>query len=184
MKKITTFLLIIFFAYQAYAQIEVYDRYTPDNKLDPEINIFGEKELSDKFKLTVFTVLEPHWAQGLIGIAYAPVEWVNFEVSGGIEYHPAWYRLGGKISFIKDKLSLVTIAEKGDGHDNYFYKSTLLYKFSEKFKLGARIWRDHGIGPVGMYTIVKRSGLDVWLMPSYDLEHDTGRLIFGVSVKI
>lgn len=184
MKRITTFLLIIFSAYWAHAQIEVYDRYTPDNKLDIDINILSEKELSDEFKLTFFTLIETQWAQGLIGIAYTPVEWVTFEISGGIEYHPAWYRLGGKISFVKDKLSLVTIGEKGDGHHNYFYKSTFLYAFSEKFKLGARIWRDHGIGPVGMYTIVKKSGLDVWLMPSYDLEYDTGRLIFGVSVKI
>jgi len=143
--------------------------------------IFAKKKISEKFDLTYFSLVGQKWSEALIGFSYSPKKWLSIGLSTGIEHNPAVYRLGGSIWIGKGKTSLLMLGEKGDGKDNYFYKTILSYKASEKFTVGAIAWRFHGLGPVVKYT---KDDLTLWFMPAYDLEFNVQRLILGLSIKI
>lgn len=186
MKKVIVLLIVIFCGFKSYSQLEVYGRYTEGGKVDPDINLYGEKKLfsdSSKFSLTYFALVEQTWAEGLVGISYSPKDWVSFGFMVGIEQNPALYRFLGSVWLGKGKKSFLALYEKGNGTDNYWYKITASYKFTKVFTLGARAWRYNGVGPVGTFEIKKLSS-SVWVMPMYDFEAQKKRISLGVSIKL
>lgn len=183
MKKLVIFLALILGCLYTSAQVEIYGRYTIGKTIEPDINIYGVKKISEKFSFTYFALIEKNWAETCLGFAYSPKEWVSIGLSAGIETNPAIYRLAGSIWFGKGKTSLLILGEKGDGKDNYWYKTVLSYKISEAFTVGAIAWRFHGVGPIVKYT-PKKSDLTFWFLPAYDPEFKAKRLIVGLSVKI
>lgn len=104
-------------------------------------------------------------------------------MGAGIEQNDALYRLAGNVWIGKGKTSLLILTEKGDGKDNYWYKTVLSYKASEQFTVGALAWRFHGVGPTVRYT-PKKSYLTIWCMPAYDFEVNLKRIMLGLSIKI
>ncbi len=66
MKNLTIlFLLMIVFVSSANAQLEVYGRYTKNGKVEPDVNIFGVKKISEKINLTYFALVEEKWSEAL-----------------------------------------------------------------------------------------------------------------------
>jgi len=183
MKKLTIFLALILGYSYVYAQVEVYGRYTINGTVEPDINIYGTKKISEKFDFTYFALVEKGWATLYLGISYSPEKWISVGLSAGIEQNPALYRIAGSVWLGKEKNSLLLLWEKGDGANNYWYRITASHKFSEEFSLSARAWRFHGVGPIVEYTLEK-SDLTFWLLPAYDLEFKAKRLIVGLAVKI
>lgn len=186
MKKIIVLSIIIFFGFRSYSQLEVYGRYTQGGKVDPDINLYGEKKLfsdSSKFSLTYFALVEQTWAEGLVGISYSPKEWVSFGFMAGVEQSPALYRFLGSLWLGKDKTSFLALVEKGDGTDNYWYKITASYKATKKLTLGLRAWRYNGVGPVGTVELTKLSSR-IWIMPMYDIEAKKKRISLGINISL
>ena len=165
------------------AQLEVYTRYTLNGNAEPDINLYGEKKISEKVNMTYFALVEEKWSEALIGLSYSPVKCMSLGLSTGIEHNPAIYRFAGSIWVGKGKNSLLILGEKGKGSDNYWYKSFLSRKLSESLTAGIMAWRFHGIGPKCIFT-PKKSDLSFWFLPTYDPEYKVKRLIFGVDVKI
>ena len=74
-------LLAVLLPLGAFAQLEIYDRYTPGGKHEPNINYFGSKKLSDRFALTYFGLLEKQWGEAP-GKSYVHDGYISF---AGIE---------------------------------------------------------------------------------------------------
>lgn len=183
MKKLVIISIACLYALTSYAQVEMYGRYTVNSKIEPNFNLYGKKKISEKVNLTYFTLVEQKWSEALIGLSYSPANWVSAGLSTGIEHNPAIMRFGGSIWLGKGKTSLLMLGEKGDGKNNYWYKTVLFYKASEQITFCATAWRFHGIGPVVRYT-PKKSDLTIWFMPAYDPEFKAKKMMLGLSVKI
>lgn len=184
MKKLII-VILCFCATASYAQLQMYGRYAinGNGKIEPDINLFGTKKLSEKVKLTYFALIEEKWSEALIGISYSPAEWMSLGLSSGVEHNPAIYRFGGSIWLGRQKTSLLMLGEKGDGKGNYWYKTVLSYEFTDQFTFGAVAWRFHGVGPIVQYS-PKKSDLAIWYMPAYDPEFKTKKMMLGLSIKI
>jgi len=128
-------------------------------------------------------LVEEKWAEALVGATYSPTEWLSLGLSAGVEVKSSIYRIAGSAWAGKGKTSLLFLWEKGDGVDNYWYKTILSYKISGEFDVNATAWRFHGVGPSIRYT-PKKKAVTIWLMPAYDIEFKAKRIMLGVSVKI
>lgn len=181
--KIVSFVVLFFVCVSIQAQVEVYGRYTSGGKVEPDINIFGTKEINNKINFTYFALLEKKWGESYIGISYSPKSWMSVGVGAGIEQNSALYRFGGSFWFGHERNSLLILWEKGDGTDNYWYKTVLSHRASDKLTFGAVAWRFHGVGPIVKYT-PNKSNLTFWVLPVYDFEFKAKRLVLGVSRKI
>lgn len=182
MKSLFIFVCLFFVVSTTQAQIEAYSRNTIGGKTEFNLNVFGQRKITEKIYLITFALVEKDWAQGLLGLSYQPKSWLKFDVRAGIEQNPALYRLGASLFLQKEKISFQTFFEKGDGKKNYFYKSVLLFETTEKFAFGAIAWRFHGFGPICEFKLTKDYKL--FLAPVYDLESKDKRIIAGVGIKI
>jgi hypothetical protein len=182
MKKILVILLISV-PFLAQAQLEVYGRYTAGGSVEPNINYFGSKKITEKISLTFFGLVEQKWSEALIGATYSFSNSFNIGTSAGIEHGTHSPRYGASIWTGKGKTSFSILGELGSGKANYLYKANLFHKYTDQFTLGATAWRFHGVGPSFRFTIPKLFST-IWLMPAYDLEAGKSKLIVGVSVNM
>lgn len=183
MKKFLFLVVFFFSCLVSFSQIEIYGRYTDGGKIEPNINIFAVKKLTEKLSVTGFALVEEKYAEALVGLAYAPVKWCEVGLSTGIEQNPALYRFGGSVWLGVKKFSMLALLEQGAGKENYWYKTSLTYQSSESISYGLIAWRFHGTGVITKFT-PKKSGLTFWVLPTYDMEYDVSRLIIGVQIKI
>jgi len=185
MKKLISLLVlavILALSTTSYSQVQIFGKLS-DDKVTPDINIFGVKKISEKVSFTYFGLIEEKWSEGLIGVSYSPSEFVTLGVGAGIESNPALYRLCASVWVGKGNTSLLILGEKGDGRTNYWYKATADYKISENFSAGLIAWRFTGIGPVANLTI-KKLDSKLWLFPAYDFESKKPSLTLGLDIKI
>jgi len=188
MKNILAFLVaMIGFSILSVAQIQLFAKFTPGESVSPDINIFGyagKINKSGSLKLTYFALVEKSWAEGLIGISYAPAKWCELGLQVGIESAPSVYRVSGSVFLaLNSKTTFFTCMEKGDGKNNWWYKSTLSYCPKEKFSFGLMSWRYNGTGVFLKHTFLKGK-LGLWINPAYDLEVKTERFTVGLDIKI
>lgn len=182
MKKLFVFFIPLLFAFNASAQLESYLRITKD-AIEPDVNIFVTKAINSEWSLTGFALMEKGFGEGLIGLAYAPAEWIEVGLSGGIEIIQTKIRLGTSLILKSGDIKLVALYENGPGKDNYWYNVTLWQKVSDKFSFGARAWRFHGIGAIAKLNLAKLD-TDFWFMPAYDYEFMQPKFILGASVNL
>ncbi|MFA6083672.1 hypothetical protein [Mucilaginibacter sp.] len=182
MKKIFA-LLLISLPFLAHAQLEVYGRYTAGGSVEPNINYFGSKKVTEKISLTFFGLIEQKWSEALIGATYAPSKSFSIGASTGIEQGTSSPRFGASILTGKGKTSFAILGELGSGKDNYLYKANLFHNYSNQFTLGVTAWRFHGVGPNFRFNIPKLSST-IWLMPAYDFEANKSKLMVGVRLNM
>jgi hypothetical protein len=187
MKKILVVIVILLsFSAASFSQIQIFGKYTDGKEIEPDINVFnyGPKiDSAGKFKITYFALVEKAWAEGLIGVSYSPTKWCELGLMFGLESTPSLYRFSGSIWMGNDHLAFATCLEKGDGADNWWYKSTLSYSPNKKLALGLMSWRYNGTGVFLKYNFTK-PGLSLWANPAYDLEFKAKRLTVGLDIKI
>lgn len=182
MKKVLV-LLVIMLPLGAFAQLEVYDRYTTGGKHEPNINYFGSKKLSGQFSVTYFGLLEHQWGEALIGAGYAPVPNLILGLSAGIEHGSTSPRYSASIWTGNKTTTFAALWELGAGKSNYLYKANLFYKYTDAFTVGVTAWRNHGVGPNFRYTVpVIKSTL--WIMPAYDFDVDKSKIMAGITVPM
>jgi hypothetical protein len=179
MKRILVFLLISV-PFLAQAQLEIYGRYTAGGAIEPNINYFASKKITEKISLTFFGLVEQKWSEALIGATYSPSDSFSIGASTGIEQGTHSPRFGASIWTGKGKTSFSILGELGSGKDNYLYKANLFHKYSDQFTLGATAWRFHGAGPNFRFTLPKVTST-IWLMPAYDFEANKSKLMIGIS---
>ena len=159
MRKLILFIVLFTITTSSFAQMKVFIRYTPESsEVLPTVTYFGKKKISDKFYLAIYTLVNKRFSEVLVGFTYAPKKWIKIGLSSGIEnsaVSSAGYRFGSSLWLGKDKNSLFSIFEKGDGRDNFFYKTTYKHKISDRIHLGIVAWRFHGVGPLAFYNIKK-----------------------------
>lgn len=182
MKKILV-LLFIAMPFLAHSQLEAYGKYTTGESVEPIINYFASKKITEKISLTFFGLVQQKWSQALIGIKYAPSNSFNLSASTGIEHGTNSPRFGASIWTGKGKTSFLILGELGSGQDNYLYKANVFHKYSDQFTFGVTAWRFHGAGPNFRFTIPMLSST-IWLMPAYDFEANKSKLMIGVSVNM
>jgi len=183
MKKLIFFIVLLAITSTTFAQMNVFARYTPEaSDVLPTINYFGKKKISEKVNLTVFALANKGFAEILVGVTYSPKKWISIGVSTGIESSDAGYRFGSSLWLGKDKNSLLVVAEKGKGQENYFYRATYKHQLTDKFHIGATAWRFHGIGPLAGYKI-EELDVTLWIAPLYDAEFEVPRLVLGTTIK-
>jgi hypothetical protein len=164
------------------AQVDVFTRYTPESKeLLPTITYYGEKDISQKVKMTAFALVNKGFSELLVGASYSPQEWVTLGLSLGVESNNSGCRLGSSLWLEKNNHSLFVIGELGNGEGNYFYRATYKYKINTYY-LGATAWRFHGVGPTAGVQI-KKLDTTVWIAPLYDMEFEVPRLVIGTKIK-
>ncbi|HTE28425.1 hypothetical protein [Flavitalea sp.] len=182
MKKKLVFLLIFLPAWSL-AQLELYGRYTTGGAVQPNINFFGTKKITEKFSLTFFGLVEEKWGEALIGASYALTGSFSIGASAGIEHGTKSPRFGMSIWTGKEKTSFIILGELGQGKKNYLYKANLFHKYTDRFTLGVTAWRFHGAGPNLRFIFPKLSST-IWSMPAYDFEAGKSKLMIGVSVNM
>ncbi len=129
--------------------------------------------------------VEEGWAEGYVGITYAPATWVELSASVGLEQASVPWRVAGSMWLGFDRFSSLTIVETGGSGP--WYLSTLSVKIVDWLKAGAMIRRFDGLGPRVDITI-PRTPLGLWLayLP-YDPEPSTldlRRFAGGLSVSL
>jgi hypothetical protein len=167
----------------AFAQLEVYDRYTPGGKHEPNVNYFGSKKLSDRFSLTYFGLLEHQWGEALVGASYAPLASLILGLSAGIEHGTTSPRYSASIWTGNKTTTFSALWELGEGKSNYLYKANLFYKYTNDFTVGVTAWRKHGVGPNFRY-MVPHINSTLWIMPAYDLDADKTRVMAGITIPM
>jgi hypothetical protein len=182
MKK-TLILLFITLPFLAHAQLEAYGRYTAGGTVEPNVNYFGSKKITEKISLTFFGLVEQKWSEALIGATYSPSKSFSIGASTGIEQGTNSPRFGASMWTGKGKTSFAVLGELGSGKDNYLYKANLFHKYTDQFTLGVTAWRFHGVGPNLRYSIPKLSST-IWSMPAYDFEANNSKLMVGLSVNM
>ncbi len=184
-KYILIFLLAIIAWCNVSAQLMVHSRYTPsnDNEVLPVINYYASKPIANKINLTLFTTVNENFAQGLLGISYAPKKWLNIGMSVGIEQSSSKYRFANSLWIGNENQSFLLWLEKGKGADNYFYRATYKYDFDRTF-LALNAWRFHGLGPMFGYKMKKLNQTQFWIAPLYDVELEVARFVVGTTIKI
>lgn len=185
MKKLSVIVLVVFLALSSFAQIQIFGKHTSKETIKLDINVFGYARKLDSsgiFKLTYFTLAEESWAEGLIGVSYSPKKWCEIGLMLGMETNPAIYRLSSSIWLGGNKTSFYACLEKGDGFDNWWYKSVLKRNFGKRFALGLISWRYNGTGILLEYKT--KSDLIFWLNPAYDTEFKVNRFTVGIDMKI
>lgn len=186
MKKAVIFCMLIAVTTVAMSQVQIFGKYTAETgKTEPDINIFGYGPRLDsaaKLKITYFALVEKTWAEALVGIAYSPAPWCEIGIMIGLETVPSAYRLSSSIWLGNDKTSFSACVEKGDGRDNWWYKSTAAYNLNANWSAGLMSWRYNGTGVFVKYTTNRK--LSFWANPAYDLEFNQKRLTVGVDIKI
>jgi hypothetical protein len=176
-------LLLFSLPFFAQAQLETYVRYTADGSVEPNINYFGSKKITEKISLTFFGLIEQKWSEALIGATYAPSNSFSIGASTGIEQGTNSPRFGASIWTGKGKISFSVLGELGSGKDNYLYKANLFHQYNDQFTLGITAWRFHGVGPNLRFTIPKLFST-VWSMPAYDFEAGKPKFMIGVRVDM
>ncbi|KAA2241315.1 hypothetical protein F0L74_15535 [Chitinophaga agrisoli] len=181
-KKILA-LLLLALPFAARAQLETYSRYNGHGVVEPNINYFTSKKITNKIALTFFGLVEQEWSEALVGASYFPS--TSFSIGGsiGIEHGTHSPRYSVSTWTGRGKTTLAALFELGSGKDNYLYKANLFHKCTPHFTFGATAWRLHGIGPNFRYTIPKLQ-TTIWGMPAYDFEADQSRLMIGISLDI
>jgi hypothetical protein len=185
MKKLISLLVVVVtiaLSTTVYSQVQIFGKLS-DNKVTPDLNVFGTKKISEKVNLTYFALVEEKWSEGLLGVSYSPEDFINLGVGVGIESNPALYRLCASVWVGKGNTSLLILGEKGDGPTNYWYKATADYKLSESFSASLIAWRFIGIGPAANISI-KKFDSKLWLFPAYDFESKKPSLTLGLDIKI
>lgn len=191
MKKVFLFFLLLsgLLPIFATAQIQIFGKYTPGpgEGIEPDINIFGYAgsiNKSESLKLTYFALVEKSWAEGLVGISYTPIEWCELGFQFGLETTPSIYRLCGSVFLaLNSKTTFFLCAEKGDGRDNWWYKTILSHCPKSRFSFGIMSWRYNGTGVFVKYTFLKDK-IGLWVNPAYDFEFKTKRMTIGLDIKI
>ncbi|HEY4290467.1 MAG TPA: hypothetical protein VGN00_25380 [Puia sp.] len=182
MKKILI-LLLVALPFLVQAQLETYGRYTAGGYVEPNVNYFASRKITEKVSLTFFGLVEQKWSEALIGASYTFSKSFGFGASAGIEQGTNSPRFGASIWTGKGKTSFSVLGELGSGHANYLYKANLFQKCSDQFTVGLTAWRLHGIGPNFRFAVPKLLAT-IWSMPAYDFEANKARLIVGVSVNM
>lgn len=182
MKKILV-LLLITSPFAAPAQLEVYARYSAGGYPEPDINYFGVKKLTGKISLTFFGLVEQKWSEALIGLSFVPLKSWTVGISAGIENGTNRPRFSAGIRTEKGKTSFNLLGELGSGKDNYLYKANLFYQYTGWLTFGLTAWRYHGVGPNLRFRIPQYPPA-IWVMPAYDVETNTSRLMFGISMNL
>ena len=85
MPPILAFLLISL-PFLSQAQLETYGRYTVRGSVEPNINYFGAKKITEKVSLTFFGLVEQKWSEALIGATWSPSGSFRMGASMGIEH--------------------------------------------------------------------------------------------------
>jgi hypothetical protein len=182
-KKWFVFIIMIMFPMMVQAQLEQYSKFASDGSVEPIIDYFGRKKISNQFSLTFFGLQREKWGQALVGLSYSPIDKISFSASVGIEQGRSSPRYSSSIWLRNGSNSFIALIEVGGGSDNYLYKVNVFHEFSEKISLGLMDWRYHGLGPNFRYTIT-RLKLTLWIMPAYDHEQKTTRCMLGISVPM
>ncbi len=190
MKKVTVlFIALVALTINATAQmtLQTYTRINIQSdgkvKVEPDVNIYGQKFLTKNEKVGIwgFALVEKGWAEAYGGLLYSPAKWVEITVGAGIEQCPALYRLSANVWMGGKGFSFFLATEKGDGPDNWWYKSFLKYRV-KKWNVGIMSWRFHGTGPLVEYAPAKR--VNIWVNPVHDFEFNKNRVVVGVDIKI
>ena len=188
-KVIVLFIAIITLSISATAQmtLQTYTRINiqSDGKVnvEPDVNIYGQKFLTKNEKVGIwgFALVEKGWAEAYGGLLYSPAKWVEITVGAGIEQCPGLYRLSANVCMFGKGFTFLLATEKGEGADNWWYKSILKYQV-KNWNFGVMSWRFHGTGPLVEYAPAKR--INIWVNPVRDFEFNETRVVLGVDVKI
>lgn len=183
MKKLITFIAVMFVCLSANAQASFFAKITKDG-VAPCATMYGTKSLSKNknFGFTYFGLVQESWAEIQFGLYYNLTSWSQVGLSLGLEQGGKLFRTGGFIWLGKGNSSFIALAEKGIGKGNYFYKVTLNQKVGD-FDLGLRGWRYTGFGPIIQYKIGD-TGLKAWIMPAFGwFESSKNSIVIGLDFK-
>ncbi len=165
------------------AQLELYGKFNTDGSVEPIINYYGSKKISEKFAITFFGLVRQKWSQALIGAFYIPTPDIIISASAGIEHGQHLPRYSASIWLKREQNTFLLLGELGSGYQNYLYKFNMFHEFSKKVSLGVMDWRYHGLGPNLRYTIFKWEST-IWIMPAYDHEQKVARCMIGYSLRM
>ena len=186
MKKLIIIALVaLFSAISVSSQVSVFTKFSDNGTTTPCATIFGTKKLADKTSFTYFALVTDGWAEAMLGASYAPEAWVSLGLNCGLEQQPEHmsFRAGGSLWLGKGSMSLVALVEKGEGSENYWYKTTAAYSLSKSISIGARAWRFTGFGPLFEYKTGKMIS-KIWVMPAHNFENNMNNLVVGIDIKI
>jgi len=183
MKKVVliiTILMSIFSTTQA--QFQAFQKITPKESPCVDFNYYGTTRIDSSFGIFFFSLTEKGWAEAYTGLIYNPTSWLELTLGAGIEQAPSLYRLAGSVWMGSKKIDGFFVGEKGDGPDNWWYKTFLRYKYSEKVNFGLMSWRYSATGPFIGYQLSKK--LELWVNVGRDLEFHKDCAIVGFNFNM
>ncbi|MCX6795600.1 MAG: hypothetical protein NT165_02670 [Candidatus Falkowbacteria bacterium] len=187
MRKLVMLVSLFIVSLNSFAQIQVFEKIAKGAKPAIDINFFGygkiDTSANAKFKMTYFALVEEKWAEGLVGVSYTPVKWCEIGLSAGIESVSSLYRVSASIWLGNDKFSFFSCVEKGEGRDNWWYKSVANYNVNKNISLGLMSWRYNNTGLFLKYNNV-RFGVSPWVNVGRDLEFGINRISYGLDIKL
>jgi hypothetical protein len=185
MKKIYVFIIFAVLTINVSAQVQTYTKFSQES-VDWDINVFGINKISGNWYYNYFFLVEQYWAEGLVGLEYQLSEEAGISFMAGMEQNPGIWRWGFYVYASRHGLSYFANAEFGDGSDNMWYKTYLIYDLPgalEGFKVGIMSWR---YNVTGLYLEAPPiiPGVSPWINIGRDLEFRENRILVGIDIDI
>jgi len=150
----------------------------------PSANVYVRSGLTDSLTFTSFFATSRSYAEGYVGLAYAPslISGLvsEFEVSIGQEQASGSLRREASVFFLWQRLSHLTVVE--DGGSGVWYYSQTTWRPHSLIGVGVMGQRYLGWGPRIDFSI-PHTPLTVWGAYSWDREFDTNAGTLGVQAK-
>ena len=185
MKKLATiiiFISVLFFGYAQNTSIFIQKQSTFNkNGYRPLFIMNPEHDFNSKIGISSLVVLNPGWAEILIGPKWMITPELTIKALIGYEQAPEGIPLRGFIgvTYFGKKWSTLTFAEYGN--TGYWYLHSTLYKVHKYLKAGVHAQRFVGIGPRIDIPIGK---FNFWNAYVYDIESKTQGYTMGLSLYL
>lgn len=120
-----------------------------DGHLEPTLDLFVTKDVSDHFGWSAFFLACEGWSEGLVGPTISPVSWFQAGVSMGVESHHRVTRFGSFAWAGAGSSSIVYIHEEGGsgGWTKSVGKYNVAGGASDQLSVGFHYQTGFGLGP-------------------------------------
>lgn len=138
---------------QVHGTFESENLISKTGTITPQINIYLRENISGPISWTGWALISKGWSEAYIGLAYAPINEVEFSLSYGLESVDPSSRLGWSLWIGKYDFSLLSVFEQGGS--GYWFRH--IAKYTDGPVSYGFFWnRFSGYGPYVETTVLKK----------------------------
>lgn len=152
--------------------VESYNKYDSKNqKMSTQVDIFGEHKINERLKVFIWSLSSNSWGEGIVGLTYTPVSWIDLSLGGGVESDKNPLRMQASAYMSKGSHSLYLATELGGSGKWYLIEqnNSIVTRPDtsgglNNVGIGVRAQRFAGVGP-RIQVVFSKKRVMVWAVP-------------------